>query len=138
MEERQFVGGEFDAALACTVELLHRMFGFLWTGFYMVEGNELVLGPFLGPEACTRIPFGRGVCGTAWKERRTIVVPDVERFAGHIACSSESKSEIVTPLFCGTNLIGVLDIDSDRLNAFDLTDAHFLEQAVAMLNVKKK
>jgi GAF domain-containing protein len=92
----------------------------------MVKEGVLVLGPFQGPVACTRIPFGKGVCGTARKERRTIIVPDVEQFSGHIACNSESKSEIVVPLFNHNEITGVLDIDSDRLNTFDETDALFL------------
>jgi GAF domain-containing protein len=92
----------------------------------LVKGNELVLGPFQGPVACTRISFGKGVCGTAWKERRTIIFPDVEQFPGHIACNSESKSEIVVPVFEHGEIIGVLDIDSDRLNIFDEIDAAYL------------
>jgi GAF domain-containing protein len=114
------------ANMANIAAALKQTFGFFWVGFYIVKGNELVLGPFQGPVACTRIPFGKGVCGTAWKERRTIVVPDVEQFSGHIACSSESKSEIVVPLFNKNEIIGVLDIDSDRLNTFDETDAEYL------------
>jgi GAF domain-containing protein len=101
----------------------------------MVQGSELQLGPFRGAEACTRIPFGKGVCGTAWREQRTIVVPDVEQFPGHIACSSESKSEIVVPLFRRQEVVGVLDVDSDRYGAFDGTDALFLEQAMAKLKI---
>ena len=116
------------ANMANIAAALKQTFGFFWVGFYLVKGNELVLGPFQGPVACTRIPFGKGVCGTAWKERRTIIVPDVEQFPGHIACSSESKSEIVVPLFVNDEIIGVLDIDSDRLNAFDETDAKYLEE----------
>ena len=116
------------ANLANIAAALKQTFGFFWVGFYLVKGNELVLGPFQGPVACTRIPFGKGVCGTAWKERRTIIVPDVEQFPGHIACNSESKSEIVVPLFNNGEIIGVLDIDSDRLNEFDETDAEYLEE----------
>jgi GAF domain-containing protein len=116
------------ANLANIAAVLKTAFGFFWVGFYLVKGNELVLGPFQGPVACTRISFGKGVCGTAWKERRTIIVPDVEQFPGHIACSSESKSEIVVPVGDKNEIAGVLDIDSDRLNAFDETDAQFLEQ----------
>ena len=107
--------------------ILKQTFGFFWVGFYLVKGNELVLGPFQGPVACTRIPFGKGVCGTACKERRTIIVPDVEQFPGHIACNSESKSEIVVPFFNNDEIIGVLDIDSDRLNEFNEVDARYLE-----------
>jgi len=108
--------------------VLKQAFGFFWVGFYFVKGNDLVLGPFQGPVACTRIPLGKGVCGKAWKERRTIIVPDVEQFPGHIACNSESKSEIVVPLFDNGEIIGVLDIDSDRLNTFDDMDAAYLEK----------
>jgi GAF domain-containing protein len=97
-------------------------------GFYLVKDGMLVLGPFQGAIACTRIAYGRGVCGTAWKEKKTIIVPDVELFPGHIACNSASKSEIVVPMLFGGDVIGVLDIDSNRLNDFDETDAHFLEE----------
>ena len=121
------------ANMANMVAMLHETFGFWWTGFYRVIGDELVLGPFQGPLACTRIPFGRGVCGTAWKERKTIVVPDVEQFPGHIACSSASRSEIVVPVFHNNEIIAVLDIDSAELNTFDETDAEYLEQLVRML-----
>jgi len=114
------------ANLANIAAALKQTFGFFWVGFYIVKRNELVLGPFQGPVACTRIAFGKGVCGTAWKERRTIVVPDVEQFPGHIACSSESKSELVVPLFENNEIFGVLDIDSDRLNTFDEIDAEYL------------
>ncbi|MDR1668190.1 MAG: GAF domain-containing protein [Bacteroidales bacterium] len=133
MEELPPAGRDLTAVLTDTAVLLQELFGFLWTGFYLVQGSNLVLGPFVGADACLRIPFGKGVCGTAWKERRTVVVPDVKQFAGHIACSSESKSEIVVPLFAGGNVVGVLDIDSDRINAFDDTDARFLEQAVTLI-----
>ena len=121
------------ANMANMAAMLHETFDFWWTGFYRVIGNELVLGPFQGPLACTRIPFGRGVCGSAWKERRTLVVPDVEQFPGHIACSSASKSEIVVPIFHNNEIIAVLDIDSDRLGTFDDTDAIYLERLVRML-----
>jgi len=116
------------ANLANVAAVLKSAFDFFWVGFYLVKGGELVLGPFQGPAACTRIAFGKGVCGTAWKERRTIIVPDVELFPGHISCSSESKSEIVVPLFRENEIIGVLDIDSDRLDTFDETDAGYLEK----------
>ena len=127
--------GEPDriANLANVAAALKQTFGFFWAGFYLVKDGMLVLGPFQGPIACTRIAFGRGVCGTAWKERKTLIVPDVELFAGHIACSSESKSEIVVPMFSGGEVSGVLDIDSDRLNDFDETDAFFLEDIVRSL-----
>ena len=126
---RELVGKEKDliANMANISAALKQTFGFFWVGFYRVAGNELVLGPFQGPVACTRIPFGKGVCGTAWKERRTIIVTDVEQFPWHIACNSESKSEIVVPLFNRDEIIGVLDIDSDRLNTFDETDGKYLE-----------
>ncbi|MDR0845504.1 MAG: GAF domain-containing protein [Tannerella sp.] len=115
------------ANLANISAALQQVFGFFWVGFYLVKGDELVLGPFQGPVACTRIAFGRGVCGTAWKERRTVVVPDVEQFPGHIACNSASKSEIVVPLFDkAQQIIGVLDIDSDEWNTFDETDGKYL------------
>ena len=125
--------GENDmiAKMANVTALLHHEFGFWWTGFYRVVNNELLLGPFQGPLACVHIGYGKGVCGTAWKERRTVVVPDVEEFPGHIACSSESRSEIVVPFFLGDDIIAVLDIDSRDLATFDDTDAHYLEQVVA-------
>jgi GAF domain-containing protein len=116
------------ANLANIAAALKQTFGFFWVGFYIVKGAELVLGPFQGPVACTRIQLGKGVCGTAWKERRTIIVPDVEQFPGHIACNSESKSEIVVPVFDNGEIIGVLDIDSDQLNTFDEIDAIYLEK----------
>ena len=126
------VEGESDliANMANTAALLHETFGFWWTGFYRVDSSEeLVLGPFQGPVACTRIKKGRGVCGTAWKTDTTQAVPDVELFPGHIACSSESKSEIVVPLHSQDgNIIGVLDIDSAELNTFDETDSYWLER----------
>lgn len=127
--------GEEDmiAKTANVAALLHHEFGFWWTGFYRVVNEELLLGPFQGPIACVHIAYGRGVCGTAWKERRTVVVPDVEEFPGHIACSSESRSEIVVPVFRGNDVIAVLDIDSRDLNTFDEVDAHWLEQVVKCL-----
>jgi GAF domain-containing protein len=124
--------GEDDiiAKMANVSALLHQEFAFWWTGFYRVVGNELLLGPFQGPIACVHIAYGRGVCGTAWKEHRTVVVPDVEEFPGHIACSSESRSEIVVPVFRNNEIIAVLDIDSRELATFDDTDARWLEQIV--------
>ena len=124
--------GETDevACMANLAALLHRSFGFWWTGFYRVAGDELVLGPFQGPVACIHIPFGRGVCGTAWKRNETVVVRDVEEFPGHIACSSESRSEIVVPVRRGGHVVAVLDIDSKELAAFDDTDREFLETLV--------
>lgn len=121
------------ANMANMAAMLHETFGFWWTGFYRVIGNELVLGPFQGPLACTRIAYGRGVCGTAWKERRTVVVPDVEQFPGHIACSAASRSEIVVPVVRNGEITAVLDIDSVRLDTFDQTDAEFLNRMVEML-----
>ena len=116
------------ANMANVAALIQESFHFWWTGFYRVIGEQLVLGPFQGPVACTRIGFGKGVCGTSWKERKTIVVENVEQFPGHIACSSESKSEIVVPLMKNNEVIGVLDIDSERLATFDQTDKEWLEQ----------
>ena len=110
--------------------IIHEAFHFWWTGFYRVIGEELVLGPFQGPLACTRIARGRGVCGTAWQERRTLVVPDVHQFKGHIACSSASQSEIVVPVFRNGEIIAVLDIDSEFLSTFDDVDKEWLERIV--------
>jgi len=114
--------------MANMAAMLHETFGFWWTGFYRVINGELVLGPFQGPLACTRIAFGHGVCGTAWKEQKTMVVPDVELFPGHIACSSASRSEIVVPVFKDGEITAVLDIDSAELNTFNETDKEYLEQ----------
>lgn len=119
---------DFIANLANVAAALKQTFGFFWVGFYIVKGDELVLGPFQGPIACTRIRIGRGVCGTAWKEVRTLIVPDVEQFPGHIACSSDSKSEIVVPMIRQGEVVGVLDIDSDALDSFDTVDARYLEE----------
>ena len=129
------VAGESDttANLANAAAAIHEAFGFWWTGFYLVKGEELVLGPFQGPVACTRIPFGKGVCGTSWARRSTVVVPDVEEFPGHIACSSASRSEIVVPLIRGGEVLGVLDIDSRELATFDDADAAGLEPLAALL-----
>ncbi len=121
------------ANMANVAAMLHETFGFWWTGFYRVEGEKLVLGPFQGPMACTRIKKGRGVCGTAWAEAQTQVVPDVDQFPGHIACSSASRSEIVVPIFKEGEVIAVLDIDSAQLGTFDQTDRRYLEQIVKML-----
>ena len=122
-----------EAMMANTAALIHEAFGFWWTGFYRVVGEELVLGPFQGPVACSRIPFGRGVCGTAWQLQRTLVVPDVEQFPGHIACSSASRSEIVVPLICHDRVVAVLDIDSEHLATFDETDQAGLEKIAEVL-----
>lgn len=129
------VAGETDAIanMANVAAALHEAFGFWWTGFYRVEGQQLVLGPFQGPIACTRIPFGRGVCGTAWQQAQTVIVPNVHEFAGHIACSSASNSEIVVPLIRNSSVIAVLDIDSKDFNTFDETDQHYLEQIAGIL-----
>ena len=121
------------AAMANLAAMIDQTFGFWWTGFYRVLGDELVLGPFQGPVACTRIGYGRGVCGTAWREEQTIIVEDVEKFPGHIACSSLSRSEIVVPVWRGNTICAVLDIDSEHLATFDSTDREWLEKIVALL-----
>lgn len=130
------ISGETDetAVLANTSAALREAFGFFWIGFYLVKNGELVLGPFQGDVACYRIRKGRGVCGTAWAEAQTQVVPDVEQFPGHIACSSLSKSEIVVPIIQGDEVIGVLDIDSDQLATFDETDRIYLEKMMEILS----
>lgn len=120
--------------LANAAALLKQTTGWFWIGFYMVHDDELWLGPFQGPVACSRIAYGRGVCGTSWREGRTIVVPDVEEFADHIACSSESRSEIVVPIVADGRVAGVLDIDSTELNAFTSSDAEGLESFCAVLS----
>ena len=133
---RSLMQGEEDliARMANLAALLHHEFGFWWTGFYRTEGSrQLILGPFQGPLACTRIDYGRGVCGTSWAERRTVIVPDVEQFPGHIACSSESRSEIVVPVWQHDEIVAVLDIDSRELGTFDQTDQEYLEQIVKLL-----
>jgi L-methionine (R)-S-oxide reductase len=129
--------GENDliANLANISAALKEQFGWLWVGFYLVKNDELVLGPFQGPVACTRIKKGRGVCGTSWAKEETLIVPDVEKFPGHIACSSLSKSEIVLPLRSGENVIGVFDIDSIDLNTFDETDQKYLEEILQLLPI---
>jgi len=121
------------AKMANVAAALHQAFGFWWTGFYRVVGDELVLGPFQGPVACMHIPFGRGVCGTAWQRQETVIVPNVHEFTGHIACSSESKSEIVVPVFRDGKVIAVLDIDSAEYNTFDEMDQVYLEQIVSLI-----
>ena len=130
--------GEDDciANMSNIAALLHSTFRFWWTGFYVVKGDELVLGPFQGPVACSRIPFGRGVCGTAWKRKESIVVPDVEQFPGHIACSSLSRSEIVVPVLRGGNVIALIDIDSKELNTFDGIDREHLERIADLIGKK--
>ena len=133
---RALIEGETDsiAVMANVCAAIHETMGFFWTGFYRVQGDQLVLGPFQGPVACMHIGFGRGVCGTAWKQRQTIVVPDVEQFPGHIACSSLSRSEIVVPVFSQTDdVVAVLDIDSKELATFDDVDREFLEEICQLI-----
>ena len=132
---RSLLSGETDpvARMANLAASLHQGMGFWWTGFYRVIGDELVLGPFQGPVACTRIGRGKGVCGTAWNEKRTVVVPDVDEFPGHIACSSESRSEIVVPLWNHGKVEAVLDIDSREKGAFDETDRVWLERIASLV-----
>lgn len=137
-EVKSFIQDENDkiACMANVASLIHERFGFWWIGFYRVIGEELVLGPFQGPVACTRIRRGRGVCGTSWNEARTVIVPNVHEFPGHIACSSLSNSEIVVPVFdeCG-NVTGVLDIDSRDFGTFDETDAEWLEKICRLIRI---
>ena len=137
-EVKSFIQDENDkiACMANVAALIHERFGFWWTGFYRVIGEELVLGPFQGSVACTRIRKGRGVCGTSWNENRTVIVPNVHEFPGHIACSSLSNSEIVVPVFdeCG-NVTGVLDIDSRDFDTFDETDAEWLEEICRLIRI---
>ncbi|MES2872728.1 MAG: GAF domain-containing protein [Bacteroidota bacterium] len=127
--------GEIDliANLANISAALKEQFNFFWVGFYLVKNEELVLGPFQGPVACTRIRKGKGVCGASWEQGKTIIVPDVEAFPGHIACSSASKSEIVIPLFKAGEVVGVLDVDSAELNEFDETDSTYLSQIISLI-----
>lgn len=121
------------ANLANVAAALKQQFNFWWVGFYLIDGDELVLGPFQGPIACTRIRKGKGVCGTSWEKNETIIVPDVEAFPGHIACSSQSKSEIVIPFLHKMNPAGVLDVDSEHYNSFDEIDAKYLKEIVALI-----
>jgi len=129
--------GEPDlvANLANVAAALKEQFGWFWVGFYLVKQNELVLGPFQGPVACTRIQHGRGVCGSSWAQAKTLIVPDVEKFPGHIACSSLSRSEIVIPIIRNSEVVGVLDVDSQHLDHFDATDAKYLEEIIALINI---
>ncbi len=131
------LAGESDliANLANVAAALKEQFGWFWVGFYLVKNDQLVLGPFQGPVACTRIAKGRGVCGTSWLKAITLIVPDVEKFPGHIACSSISKSEIVVPIILKGNVIGVLDVDSSEYNSFDETDQRFLEQIIQLIEL---
>ena len=130
------LAGEDDlvANLANVSAALKEQFGWLWVGFYLVKKYELILGPFQGPVACTRISKGRGVCGTSWAKAQTLIVADVEKFPGHIACSSASRSEIVIPIMQDGEVVGVLDVDSTELNYFDETDAQYLEQIVQLID----
>jgi len=130
------IEGESDlvANLANTVAALKEQFGWFWVGFYLVKKDELVLGPFQGPVACTRIKKGRGVCGASWAQEKTLIVPDVEKFPGHIACSSLSKSEIVVPVIINNEVVAVLDVDSDAYNQFDETDKHYLEKIISSIS----
>ena len=121
------------ANIANIAAVLREAFGFFWVGFYIVKAEQLVLGPFQGPLACTRIAFGKGVCGTAWKEAKTQLVPDVDAFPGHIACSSLSKSEIVVPVIRNNKVLAVLDVDSVDLSTFDETDQQYLEEIIALI-----
>jgi len=132
---KALIKGEPDlvANLANISAALKEQFKWLWVGFYLKKNNELVLGPFQGPVACTRISFGKGVCGAAWQQANTLIVPDVEAFPGHIACSSFSQSEIVVPMFRDGEIVGVLDIDSELLNQFDDTDALYLKQIIELI-----
>ena len=128
--------GETDliANLANVAAALKEQFNWFWVGFYLVKGDELVLGPFQGPVACTRIQKGKGVCGASWLKAETLIVPNVDEFPGHIACASASKSEIVLPLYQGENIIGVLDVDSEHLNHFDEVDAKYLHQIIQLID----
>jgi GAF domain-containing protein len=131
------VSGESDniANLSNVIAALKQAFGFFWVGVYIVKGNELVLGPFQGPIACTRIRMGKGVCGTSWERKATILVPDVDQFPGHIACSSASRSEIVVPVLNASGeVIMVIDVDSDRLNDFDTIDQQYLEEVAQLIS----
>jgi len=125
------------ANLANITAIIKELFGFFWVGFYIVKNDELVLGPFQGTPACTRIAYGKGVCGTAWKEQKTVIVPDVEQFPGHIACSSRSKSEIVVPVFSNGSVCMIIDIDSETLNTFDEIDQYYLEKMSLIAKLTK-
>ena len=134
---KALIVGEDDqiANLANIAAALKEQFKWFWVGFYLVKGDELVLGPFQGPVACTRIKKGKGVCGTSWQQAEILVVPDVDEFPGHIACASASRSEIVLPIFKGNEVIGVLDIDSEYLSHFDNVDARYLKEIISFINV---
>lgn len=134
---KALISGEEDqiANLANVAAALKEQFGWFWVGFYLVKGDELVLGPFQGPVACTRIKKGKGVCGASWQQNKTLIVPDVELFPGHIACASASRSEIVLPLYSGAVVIGVLDVDSEYLSHFDEVDEKYLKEIISLLDV---
>lgn len=133
---KSLIEGEVDlvANLANVAAALKEAFNFFWVGFYIVKNNQLVLGPFQGPIACTRIAYGKGVCGTSWKDKKTIIVDDVNQFPGHIACSSLSQSEIVVPIIRNNEVVAVLDVDSDELSQFDKIDKKYLSEIVEYLN----
>ena len=133
---KSLIEGEVDlvANLANVAAALKEAFNFFWVGFYIVKNNQLVLGPFQGPIACTRIAYGKGVCGTSWKDKKTIIVDDVNQFPGHIACSSLSQSEIVVPIIRNNEVVAVLDVDSDELSQFDEIDKKYLSRIVEYLN----
>lgn len=133
---KSLLEGEPDliANLANVVAALKEQFGWFWVGFYLVKADDLVLAPFQGPVACTRIKKGKGVCGSSWQQAKTLIVPDVEKFSGHIACSSLSKSEIVVPVIRKSEVIAVLDVDSDTYNKFDSTDQQYLEEIVNLIS----
>lgn len=132
---RSLLESESDliANMANVSSMIHQTFGFWWTGFYIVKDGQLVLGPFQGPVACTRINYGKGVCGTSWERKQTVIVADVDLFPGHIACSSLSRSEIVVPVLRGKDVYAVLDIDSKELSTFDETDKEWLEKITSLL-----
>ena len=133
---KALITGEDDqiANLANLVAALKEQFGWFWVGFYLVKGDELVLGPFQGPVACTRIKKGKGVCGASWEQNEVLVVPDVDEFPGHIACASASRSEIVLPFYKGSEIVGVLDVDSEYLAHFDDVDALYLKEILSLLD----
>lgn len=135
---KAFIAAETDgiANMANVAAALKEQFNWLWVGFYLVKNDELIVGPFQGPVACTRIQKGKGVCGNSWSQEKTIIVPDVQKFDGHIACSSHSQSEIVVPLFKSNEVVAVLDADAEELNIFDETDAYYLEQVAQLLAIK--
>lgn len=135
---KALIAAETDgiANMANVAAALKEQFNWLWVGFYLVKNDELIVGPFQGPVACTRIQKGKGVCGNSWSQEKTIIVPDVQKFDGHIACSSRSQSEIVVPLFKSNEVVAVLDADAEELNIFDETDAYYLEQVAQLLAIK--